>query len=48
MQKVDKTYNVRPSVAMKIGIGIVPYSNSSTELVDESPFRGLKKILIFL
>jgi len=42
MQKVDKTYNVIPSAARNIGIGIVPYSNSFSELVDESPFRGLK------
>jgi len=42
MQKVDKRYNVIPSAARKIGIGIVPYPNSFTELVGESLFRGLK------
>jgi len=48
MQKVDKTYNVIPSAAVKIGIGIVPYANSFAELVDESHFRGLKKYPHFL
>jgi len=40
MQKVDKTYNVIPSAPMMIERGIIPYSNSFRDLVDESPFRG--------
>jgi len=43
MRNIDKTYNVIVGAARRIGIGIVPYSNSFTELVGGSPFRGLKK-----
>jgi hypothetical protein len=47
MQKVDKTYNVIPSAAMMIERGIIPYSNSFTELVGESSL-GVKKNPHFL